>query len=591
MKRALSIFLCLGLFTISVSCSKKIADQKRYGHLSIPTTESETETETETESSPSDMTIPPTDADPVDKNGTVELRMTILSPYKEIDDYHNDIQEIITEKTGVRLHEESVSGITEDEAIDVMIASGDLPDLLYAGAGLRDLYTEDWLVPWDDYLYKYENLRALYTDKQWELFRQEDGHIYWANSFDHIHGESKETLHKDFAFWIQVRVLQWAGYPLISTLDDYFTLLENYYSANKVNEDGTPIVPFTTIASDWRYIAIESAPQLLDGYPFDGSVIVNKTDPSLPQVEDYNTTPTAKKYYQKLNEFYQKGLMPTDFDKMLYDEYIELLSTGSVLGLSDEYWDFGYTMDMIFKDKGFDKLGYTYVPLGLTIDQGTENHYHDYYAAINNLSGVAVTTACYDPDLAFSFMDMCLDQDIQNLRFWGIEGEDYLVDSNGLFYRTDAMRASWANDQYLASHACTYGYLPFWKGTSDDGINAMLPEEQTTEFFSTLPEPVLECMSAYGYTTYVDFLRSPQEERDCWYPMMSYSNSLSAGTPAGKAFMDMQECKHTWIPELVKNPKFDSTWDKYCKAYENCHPESFLQDMQEELDRRVANDS
>ena len=87
MKRALSIFLCLGLFTISVSCSKKNTEKKRYGHLSIPTTESETETETETESSPSDMTIPPTDADPVDKNATVELRMTIFSPYKELNYY------------------------------------------------------------------------------------------------------------------------------------------------------------------------------------------------------------------------------------------------------------------------------------------------------------------------------------------------------------------------------------------------------------------------------------------------------------------------------------------------------------------------
>ena len=33
---------------------------------------------------------------------------------------------------------------------------------------------------------------------------------------------------------------------------------------------------------------------------------------------------------------------------------------------------------------------------------------------------------------------------------------------------------------------------------------------------------------------------------------------------------------------------FESTWDEYMTAYEGCDPQSFLDEMQAELDRRAA---
>ena len=31
----------------------------------------------------------------------------------------------------------------------------------------------------DDYIEKYPNIKEMYSDAEWEKFRQEDGHIYW----------------------------------------------------------------------------------------------------------------------------------------------------------------------------------------------------------------------------------------------------------------------------------------------------------------------------------------------------------------------------------------------------------------------------
>lgn len=158
--------------------------------------------------------------------------------------------------------------------------------------------------------------------------------------------------------------------------------------------------------------------------------------------------------------------MDVEFATQTYDEYIAKLSTGAVLGMCDQWWDFAYNVNDVFKQQGLDEQGCNYVPLGLTIDEGMENRWHTYADTLNNSSGVAVTTSCSDIDAAFKFMNDLLDQEIHDLRFWGVEGEDYLVDENGLYYRTDEMRTKCADPTYKASHLCSYSYMPQWLGTS-----------------------------------------------------------------------------------------------------------------------------
>ena len=167
-------------------------------------------------------------------------------PQAEIND-GNDIQEIIAEKTGVRVKETWLTGQTAQEAVGTILASGEYPDLIDGGDATKQLYDADALVPWDEYLEKYPNLKEMFTDEEWDMFRQEDGKIYWANVFTNTYGESKATWHNDEAFWVQAKVLEEAGYPKIETLDEYFDLLEGYYEKHKTLEDGTPIIPYTIL--------------------------------------------------------------------------------------------------------------------------------------------------------------------------------------------------------------------------------------------------------------------------------------------------------------------------------------------------------
>lgn len=514
----------------------------------------------------------------------IDMTMFTAMPGSEIND-GNEIQEIIAKKTGVRVKETWLTGQTDAEAIGTIIAGGEYPDFINGGDAMKALYDADALVAWDDYIDQYPNIKEMYSDEEWDRFRQDDGHIYWANVFQNSYGEDKSTTHNDEAFWIQVRVLEWAGYPKIETLDDYFKVLEDYAAANPTMEDGTSNIPYTILCEDWRYFCIENAGQFLDGYPNDGSVIV---DTDNMKIVDYNTTETTKRYFNKLNEEYNKGMIDPEFATQTYDEYIAKLSTGAVLGMCDQWWDFANTVNDVFKQQGLDAKGCNYVPLGLTIDPGMDQMWHTYGDTMNVSSGIAITTSCQDVDAAFRFMNDLLDQEIHDLRFWGVEGVDYQVDDNGLYYRTEEQRLQASDTAYKASHICTYSYFPQWLGTSKDGINAMQPGYQTSEFQSSLAEPLVKCFDAYGVDNYVEMIGSVVKETGPWFPMYSVSNNFTTDTPGGVAWTKMGEVKHEWLPKVVMSADFDGIWSDYMSAYEAVSPEDFIAEMQEALDAIVA---
>lgn len=522
------------------------------------------------------------DASKEDSGEIKEFTAFFATPGSEIND-DNEVQQIIAERVGAKCKETWLTGQTDKEAIGTMIAGGEYPDFIEGGSATPQLIDAGALVPLDDYLDQYPNIKALFSEQDWDKLRQSDGHIYFIPQFGTVKGRERVCTHNDEAFWIQTRVLEWAGYPKVETMDEYFDLIEAYNEANPTMEDGTTNIPYTILCEDWRYFCLENAPQFLDGYPNDGSCIV---DPDELKVIDYNTTPTAKRYFQKLNEEYQKGIVDPESFTQTYDEYISKLSTGRVLGMIDQWWDFAYTAEDSIKSQGLDAQGCQYVPLPITIEKGMKNQWHNSGAVLNVSSGIAVTTSCDDVEGALQFMNDLLDQEIHNLRFWGIEGVDYSVNEDGEFVRSTEQRQQATDSAYKASHLCTYSYFPQYSGTSDDGINANKSDGQENEFFDGLSDSVKKCFEAYGAQTYVEMIGTT-EAPGAWYPMWSYSNSLNTSTEGGTAWTLMGEIKHEYLPKVVMAADFDSAWDEYMTAYDGCNPQAFLDEMQAELDRRM----
>ncbi|QEN03443.1 extracellular solute-binding protein [Thiospirochaeta perfilievii] len=514
--------------------------------------------------------------------GPKEFSAFFAVPGSEIND-DNVIQKVIAEKTGVTVKEVWLTGQTAEEAVGTFIAGGEYPDLIDGGNGSKQLYEAGALVALDDYIDKYPNIKAFFTEQQWDALKQDDGKIYWIPQFSNIKGEEKTCTHNGEAFWIQTRVLKWADYPTVRTMDQYFDLIEAYYAANPTMPDGTENIPYTILCDDWRYFCLENAPQFLDGYPNDGACIV---DPVTLEVIDYNTTDTAIAYFKKLNEEYKKGIVDPESFTQTYDEYIAKVSTGRVLGMIDQWWDFAYTAGEAIKQAGLDEIGCEYVPLPITISEDIENQWHCSGEELNVASGIAITTDCDDIEAALSFIDALLTQEIHDLRFWGIEGENYFVDDKGEYRRTQEMRDKGTDTSYKAAHTCTYSYFPQYNGTSDDGINANKPEGQGSEFYDGLSDNLKETLAAYDAETYIDMI-GVSEPPGPWYPVWSFAGTLTTGTEGGFANTKITEIKHEYLPRVVMAKNFDTAWDEYMNVYEAANPEAFINELQVEVLRRV----
>lgn len=119
-----------------------------------------------------------------------------------------------------------------------------------------------------------------------------------------------------------------------------------------------------------------------------------------------------------------------------YDEYIAKLSSGRMLGMVDQWWDFAYSAGDAIRTAGLDKQGCEYIPLPITIDEGIKNQWHNSGGVLDVGKGLAITVSCEDVEGALQFVNDLLDQEIHDLRYWGVEGTDYLVDDDGVFYCT-----------------------------------------------------------------------------------------------------------------------------------------------------------
>lgn len=508
--------------------------------------------------------------------------MFIAMPGTELNE-DNVVREKIAEITGVKLEETYLTGQTSEEAIGVMVASGDYPDFIEPSDGYRIMADAGALIPIDEYWDHYPNIRNYLSDEEWNMLRQEDGHIYSIPQFGVVNDHDTEPLHNAPAFWIQTRVLKWAGYPEITTLDEYFQLLEDYAAANPTHVDGTAVIPYTILCEGWRNYSLYAPPSLLAGYHYEGSTVA--VNPLTNLVVDCSMSDVAKKIYQKLNDEYKKGIIDPDSFTQTLDEYTAKISTGRVLGFYDEYWNWGYTAGYAIEMA--DLEGCTYVPLGLVAEAGIEEHYHN-EPFLDLSGGLSITVSCEDIEGAMQFIDDSLSQEVMTLRFWGIEGVDYLVDENGLFYRTPEMRINGSDALYKVDNLCRYEYFPHYEGMNLDGINAWSPSNQPSEFFENQRPEVQECFLAYNARTYTEML-NPSQPNEPWYPMWTYSNEYTTDTPAGEAKNNIFTVQQEYLPSLITEADFEAAWTAYVDAYNSrCDVATFLADMQAEVDRRIA---
>ena len=199
-------------------------------------------------------------------------------------------------------------------------------------------------------------------------------------------------------------------------------------------------------------------------------------------------------------------------------------------------------------------------------------------------SGLSITTSCEDVQGALQFVNDLLDSDITKLRFWGEKDLDYSVDENGMFYMNSEQGKRHGDSVLNESHFCPYSYFPRVEGLLDDGINAFSMEYQPVEFMKSLKPDIRECFEAYGVQNYVELLGT-NEAPGAWYPMYSYTQSLSSKSKGGMIRDEIDAVKRSWLPQVIMSDDFASTWDAYMAAYQECNPQDYFDILQRHVDQ------
>ncbi|MDR1971285.1 MAG: hypothetical protein LBQ46_05135 [Treponema sp.] len=492
----------------------------------------------------------------------------------------NKFYRLLKEKFNVTIKWDILVG-DRNQKRGVMIASGDYPDIIEINE--TAFIEAGALIPLEDLIEKEApNVAWHYKDGgAWEKARWSDGHIYYLINYGVIHGQYWQPDYNDSALWVQKEVLKDAGYPKITTMDEYFDLLINY-AKKYPTIDGATTIPFTILTYDWHAFALWNPPNFLAGYPNEGNGTV---DPVTHKYENFFTQDLSKRWFKKLNELNAQGYIDRSAFVDNYDQYLAKLSSGRVLGMHDQYWQFNQA-DYALRDSG--RYNRTFAGLPIVFDRDIKPRYRN--LPIPNLGrGGGISVKAKDPARIMRFINGYMDEEFQRTTAWGIEGEDWQYDANRRPYRTAEQRANWQNDawQVANTNLLMRDVFPKLEGSFKDGIPTDLTWYPPEREALLRPEDK-ELFAAYGVNSSNELMDKNPAPNALWFPTWSMPNPPD-GSDAQMGYAKAEQTMRKYLPQLITSPpaQFESLWTEYVNQMRADGIGAYEAYMQEQLNERI----
>ncbi|MBP3452149.1 MAG: extracellular solute-binding protein [Clostridia bacterium] len=517
---------------------------------------------------------------------TITVTMFVGNPLDQPTN-DNKIYKKIEEELGIKFEFEFLAGDL-DETLGTKLMGEDYPDLFDGGNSAEKLINAGALINLLPYITEektpnlYAHVQKVYDDVVTKDENGEDA-LYIIPNYGINYNDIITLECNGPAFFLQKQVLEWAGYPQIKTLDQYFDVIEKFIAANPTNENGAAYEGFAILCEGWRHFCLINPVQHLMGQPNEGEVFIDR---ETAKVETFINKDYAKPYYKKLNEMFNKGLINKDTFVMNYDQYIAKLSSGTVLGMFDQTWDFGTATAALTDAKMYKN---TYIALPLVYDEayglGTISEQYLNGAVPNKDRGAGISVNCEYPERMIQLYETLLSDEWQKILQWGIEGEDYYVE-NGRMLMTKEQYENRANAAWKNANQAfaIWESLPKKQGTMDDG-NAWAPDQQAEIFKSLkLNEYDQAFLGAYGYSRPADFFNPPCELAP-WGEAWQIDKS-----PIQDDYDDFLLIQDQELPKLIMaadDAEFDSIWNAFV---EKIAPSAAVHDehMQNEVNKLIG---
>jgi len=310
------------------------------------------------------------------------------------------------------------SGGNAEQKLSTMIASSSLPDVIWTdrGKNVDKLREAGMLVPFDDYLEKYPNLKKWAGESTLNLLRSPDGKIYQFPNWYTTRPNGNT------GYVVNMRIYNELGKPKLETFDDLYNYLK------MVKSKYPEVIPYDP------GIEGQGIDLLISGFANDypTAFISNRAVPKGDHFVSIFTDPVYRESLIFANKLYQEKLMTQDALTQTQDQMKEKMNTDRVaVHASSSPTEPASLADAIVKGLNPNHPGYNmFWPLHKEDVDKNKVWPGDWNQLGWNVS--VITKSAKDPEAIFAFLDWYTGEDGMRTIFWGPDGLYWNgVDSDG----------------------------------------------------------------------------------------------------------------------------------------------------------------
>lgn len=299
------------------------------------------------------------------------------------------------------------SGGNAKQKLSTMIVSGQLPDVIWMerGADVEKLRSAGMLVPFDDYLEKYPNLKKWAGDSTLDMLRSPDGKLYQFPNWYTTQPNGNA------GYLVNKKIYNELGAPALETTDDLYAYLKqvkaNYPNVVplEVGQGGAGIEILTTAFGE--------------NYP--ATFTAMKGVPSGDQLNSLFTDPVFREGIGFANKLYREGLISQDAFTQKLEQVEQKVRNGQVaMYVASSPTEFGAIGNALLSAED-PEAGYIMVwPIHKAGLDKNKIYPGDYKQQGWNVN--VITRSAKDPEAIFAFLDWMTGPEGQRIIMWGPEG-------------------------------------------------------------------------------------------------------------------------------------------------------------------------
>ena len=463
------------------------------------------------------------------------------------------VGQYLQEKTNVELEIEFLVGSDVRQKASLLIAAGEYPDLLTTSDASGDLKAAGAFVPLNDYIANSTNIKNCYTESQIKLMTQEDGNIYWFGNH-----ASENAVYPTAGYYLNMDLLAQAGYPQVTTFEQWQQLIIDYVEANPTYK-GQSTIGITEPTEAWRASAVQyGGSRFLAGYPNDGLTVI---DQETLEAKVVMTQDFQKEFCRMLNKMWNLGIADPEMFMQTDEQLQSKIGSGRVAGMYDQRSMISVGLDALEANDPSRML----VAFPVTFE-GVETERYRGARTFQPGFGIGISVTCEDPDRAFQFLDDLASEECQTVLRWGIEGTDWSYGEDGSLVKTADQWAQYNDVYYKQEQGIEQmGWFYFWPGLEAFPTSGTIASPSNTPEYAqqAYEDYELEFLSHYDAQTFCDWFNPSYDAT--YEPGYSIRQRIDTSDPRKIAGETALTITLEYVPKLAQcaPEDFDAVWDEF----------------------------